>query len=69
MKTTTLLLFAIGLSLSSLACSRTDEETARRQAREAAHQVEVDAKKASNEINHDLDKTRNKVHEVLQDTR
>jgi hypothetical protein len=68
MKTVFLLLVTTGLAITAGACSRSDEDIARRQGREAAQTVEKDAKKASREINRDLDKTRDKVREALHDT-
>ncbi len=63
-----ILCFAV-IVITLSGCSRRDEERTRIQAREAARQMEIDAKKASHEINRDLEKTRDKVHEAIDDRR
>ena len=63
MKTVFLLLLTTALAITAGACSRSDEDTARRQAREAAQTVEKDAKKAKDP---QLDETAHIVADEVQ---
>ena len=72
MKLPALLFLALGLA----ACSHSDEEHTREQARQTAeqlkhdsqkafHEAEVETKKASRELNADLEKARDKTRHAL----